>query len=288
MTIYFSYNYNQGGYGDFIRSYFAFYVFCKIYNINLELYIPTHPLNKCIKCKTDILNYEIKYFMYGNFHLNLVMEELEKCKNSDYNVIIYSNAYQIVSYDDLNKYRSEFLDLFIYTDVINDKVKNLTKNLEFLHEEGEYTSIHVRCGDMYMECASQCINDDNRLNPKSDVIDEKIKLSINFLEKFELPIFLFTDVQSFKNDISKKYNLKTFDVNIIHLASIAEFESIVETIAEFILLGKSKHIIMLSQTGFAFWAAFLYNKPLYHINYTNLSNPTVERIFQLYYPLTPF
>ena len=49
MPLIHTYNYGDGGIGDFLRSVFAYFVFCKKNNINYYLYIQDHPFERCFK-----------------------------------------------------------------------------------------------------------------------------------------------------------------------------------------------------------------------------------------------
>lgn len=260
MPIFMSYTYNQGGYGDFIRSYLAIFVYCKLNGIDIYLYIPDHPLNRCFKCITNYLNYPIKTFI--DCHSSHLVWELEQCKNPNYNVIIYSNKFDFIPFDTLKTYVDEFKSNVVLSDTVINKI-NLLYNIE-------YVSLHIRFGDKFMECNSQCIHDDIRVDPSNkSVLHKKLESSIMFLKNNfpELSICLFTDVQSMKEKLCKEYNLISFNTEIHHTASISNKENaFVDSVVEFELLGKSKAIVKFSNTGFAFWSAFINQTPLFICN----------------------
>ena len=276
MTIYSSYTYNQGGLGDFIRSLFAFFVYCKENNIDHQLYIPDHPLNKCFVCITNKLDFPIKNFVDTDRRCDtkLVVEELEKCKNMDYNVIVRSNKFDFVSFDKLKNYANQFKTSLQLSDIVKQRIINLKNEIN----NCDYTVIHIRCGDKFMECNSQCTDDDIRVNPNSNVLYNKLEKIIEFLKtNYDLPICIFTDVQSLKNNLCNHFKSLGFNTEIHHTASTSDKDNaFIDSVAEFELLGQAKAIVTMSNTGFSFWSAFINNVPLFFydnvdvVKFTNL------------------
>jgi len=262
MPIYSSYTYGCGGYGDFIRSLFAFFVYCTENNIKHILYIPNHPLNQCFECITENLSYPVKkYIDMGNYDKELIIAELNRCSDENYNIIIYSNTFNFVSFELLKKYTFEFKIFLKLSDAVKHRIDTLKNQINNI----EYTAIHIRCGDKFMECNSQCINDDIRIDPAQDILYKKLTKSINYLKNnYNLPICLFTDVQSLKEKLCKQYDLLCFNTEIHHTACTSNKENaFIDSVVEFELLGQSKAIIKFTNTGFAFWSAFINNIPLF-------------------------
>jgi hypothetical protein len=273
MTIYSSYTYNAGGFGDFIRSLLAVFVYCKLNNIEHKLFIPNHPLNTCFENCLTVLpekhnnnNQQIIIKPFITTHSWLMLRELEICKNHNpnYSIIIISNNFDFIDPYTLKKYTSEFKDYFKFSKQVFSRVTNLY-NLENIKDK-EYVSIQIRCGDKFMECSSQCIYDDIRVDPNNQELFDKLERSIKYLKTIFGPnilICLFTDVQSLKEKICKEYGLIGFKTEIQHTASISNNNnSYIDTVAEFELLGRSSTIIFFSNTGFAYWSAFINNVPL--------------------------
>jgi hypothetical protein len=262
MPVFSLYTYYSGGYGDFIRSLLAFFAYCKENNIEHKLYIPNHPMNKCFECITENLNYPNKAFIdMSKYDTKLITDELDKCKDETCNVIIRSNTFDFVSNELLKKYASEFKTFLKFSDIVKNKIVMLSNQINNI----EYTSIHIRCGDKFMECISQCTKDDIRINPKDEMLHKKITKAINYLKiNYNLPICIFTDVQSLKNKICDQYGLFCFNTEIHHSACYGGSDNgFIDTVAEFELLGKSKAIIKFSNTGFAYWSAFINDVPLF-------------------------
>lgn len=259
MTIYSSYTYNQGGYGDFIRSLFAVYVFCKENNIEHKLYIPDHPLNQCLVCITSKLNYPIKKFIDCN--PNSVLNELNKCKDNNYHIILHCNVFKFISFEKLKMFRTEFKNFLQLSSKINDRISYFKDDINNI----DYTAIHIRCGDKFMECNSQSIHTDARVNPTAEILYNNLENVIQHLrDKYNLPIFIFTDVKTLRDKICDKYNLLSFNTEIHHVASNSDKDgAFIDTISEFELLGNAKIIVKLAYTGFAFWSAFINDVPLY-------------------------
>jgi len=272
MTVYSSYTYNEGGYGDFIRSLLAVFVYCKENNIEHKLYIPTHPMKECFECITNELNYPIKSYIDCNN--NFLVNKLNKCKDSNYSVIIRSNKFDFISFDLLKKYTCEFKKFIKLSDSVKQRIIHLNNQINNV----EYVSIHIRCGDKFMECNSQCIYNDVRINPSQNILFKKLEATIDHLKtNYNLPICIFTDVKSLKDKICSQYKLIGFNTEIHHTASTSNKEAaFIDSVAEFELLGKSKVIVKFTNTGFAFWSAFINDVPLYICNDNNEIIPFIN------------
>ena len=277
MTIYTTFLYNKYGYADFLRGAFSIFVFCKLNNIENKIYIPNHNLNKCIECLTDKLDYPMKGFVYYgvNPSVEMLVNELNKCKNPEYNVIIYTNFFDYVSFDILKKYIKEFKDFLKLKPIVKERIENLKQTCS------EYTAIHIRCGDKFIECEnlshnSICIDPrDNKLFINLEKIIEYLK------EKYNLPICIFTDVKSLKNKICNKYNLIGFNTEIHHITAFSNNEyAFIDTLAEFELLGNSKEIVKMTNTGFVYWTAFINEVPLFIYN---IEKNTIDPYIKLKY-----
>ena len=254
--------YSGEGFGDFIRSLFAIFVFCKENNIEHKLYIPEHPLNKCFDCITEKLDYPLKKFRdYGQKPDNKeILAELNKGKDPNYNIIIYSNIFTFVPIDLLKKYTSEFKSFLKLSDVVKQRIITLKNQINNV----EYTAIHIRCGDQFMESGGRCVAD-NRISPHQDLLFRKLIKIINYLKiTYNLPICVFTDTKSLRDKICKEYDLLSFNTTIHHIATQnSNINAYIDTIAEFELLGEAKAIIKLASTGFAYWSAFIHDVPLF-------------------------
>lgn len=265
MTIYTSYTYNLGGYGDFIRSLLAVFVYCKQNNIDHQLYIPNHPISECFEC---IKSFEPPLYLQTGYYVDCasshLVDLLEQCKNPEYSVIIISNKFDFIPFDTLKLYVDDFKNFIKLSEPVLNKITSLQNSIN----NTEYTSIHIRFGDRFMECNSQCIYDDIRVDPTNKILFDKLESSIKYLkDNYNLPICLFTDVQSFKTILCERYNLIGFDTEIHHTASTSDKkDAFIDSVTEFELLGKSKAIIKFANTGFAFWSAFINSVPLYICN----------------------
>lgn len=263
MPVYSTYLYNAEGYGDFIRSLLAVFVYCKENNIEHKLNIPNNPLNKCFDCITERLNYPIKGFIMGEkLDIQLMIDELNRCKDPNYNIILYSNVYTIVPLEKLKKYTSEFMAFLKLSDAVKQRMAVLRNQINNV----EYVAMHIRCGDNFMDCEFQQDRSCSVvINPNQDILDRKLIKTIDFIKKnYNLPICLFTDVQFVKDRVCKQYDLLSFKTKIHHIAAHSNnVDAFIDVIAEFELMGEAKAIVKISYTGFAYWSAFIHNVPLF-------------------------
>ena len=268
MTVYSTYYYKSEGYGDFIRSLLAVFVYCKENNIEHKLYIPDHPLNKCLECLTEKLDYPNKTFVIiGECDTKPIVDELNRCKNPNYNVIIYSNIYTFVSLELLKKYVGEFREFLKLSDAVKQRIVALKNQINNV----DYTAIQIRCGDKFMECHAFSGND-NRVDPHQDILYRKLAKTIDYLKinytspsaPNGLPTCIFTDVKSLRDRVCGQYGLLCFDTEIHHMGSKSDNDNVfIDTVAEFELLGEAKTVIIFSPTGFAYWSAFIHDVPLF-------------------------
>lgn len=286
MAIIHSYIYNSGGISDFLRSVFAYYIFCKKNNIEYYLKIDDHPFKFCFKeqyIPNECLN-NVKYFIDLNSSKTQKTENfLQYIKNNKTeNFYVISNVFDFILLSDFITFKKEFINFLNIEDIVCDTVNNLllSNNLE----NTKYNSIHIRLGDKYMKNGQ--VNTDERININN--IYNEIDDGINFLNNINpnIPIILFSDNLDVKKNITNKYNnIITLDTNIHHTASKTNNDLIgtIETLSEFIIIGMSNNIYSVSRSGFSFFSAFLYDIPFYKKHNNNIMCFKDEELFKKYF-----
>lgn len=259
MPLIHTYNYGDGGIGDFLRSVFAYFVFCKKNNISYYLYIQHHPFKYCFNKqnipKEYLINLQSLINIAGTYN-NDTLEILKLLiNNKDKNFIIRSNVFNFISFDELKKERLEFIKFLEISDLIKNNIKLLLKNIE------DYSIIHVRCGDKHMNNIN--IQSDSRINLSDKIIEDIIK--VKYLLKTNNVIFL-TDSESLKNKIKENIeNIIILNSKIYHTSLPGNDDGIIDSFTEFLIMGYSKNNIVFSNSGFSFWSSFIFDVPIYKI-----------------------
>lgn len=221
------------GLGDTLRSIFAFYCFCLEKGVTFmicfdQVYKPYFACESCIDDVSIPTGYVFTDKMDNrvNIMLNLA--------STGHTIVVTSNLYEFVPWSVKDRYRSSFLDF-------------LKINVKPLITE-DFVAIHVRAGDRYMNKIN-CLSD-SRIEP--DVAKLNTEYAINLLRQQhgnETRIVVFTDNNYIKNCF-KEYTLDTVVGHSVFNIGVKD------AIEEFVTLTKAKKIVMLSHSGFSFWASY--------------------------------
>lgn len=255
-----TYTHCSGGIGDFIRSVFAYYVYTKKNNIEFDIYIKGHPFEKCFKSRDDVKDV-ILLENFGSHTDNKTKEILEMIKNKNKIFIIKSNIFDFISFKELKENRKDFL--FFLFNKLEENIKDKIENLSNLLNIQNMIAIHVRCGDDFMNSAKN-YSKDLRINPETAL--KKIKE----LQNRYNDLILFTDNEWLKKQVS----IKTIPTESIHTAFTKDVEGCINTLVEFFVMGNSTSIIVLSNSGFSYWSAFINGITLYEYNEDTLKEFT--------------
>lgn len=276
MVLIHSYKNGFGGLGDLIRSMFAYFVFCKLNDIEYHVDFSETNLHYCFdnKLPDKYKNYkehkknsDIQIFNQigssATLETRKILEYIKNNKNKI--VIIYSNIFDFVCFEELKEYTKDFIDYLKFSNQVISRVNDLLKESELAL--GSYATIHVRCGDAYMEKIN--INSDTRITYNQAVM--KVDKIMSFLKKRyeEVPVLLLSDNVQLKNR-NMILGTKILNTEIYHttLVSISnkEIQGIVDAVAEFYIMGHSKCIVSVKDSGFSFWSSFLFDVPMYKLN----------------------
>lgn len=120
----------------------------------------------------------------------------------------------------------------------------------------EYISVHLRLGDKHLE------TDKHYVFVKNDERKYDERKLFSFLEKQN--VFFFCDNKSYKQRVKRMFDYtKITDFDIAHSSFINTTDSqLIDGLAEFYLLSKSKHIHKASYSGFSIMASKMYGCPI--------------------------
>lgn len=247
----FHFTIGMGGIGDFFKYFIYLLKLCIENDIKLYYFSEANPLDEFIKNS---------YFKMNIFLRNI--SEYNKLNKIDDIFAIQSDVLYIIEpfsmyENNVNEDIPYFIDKLFYFsyDVVSNSINQLLNT-------NEYISIHLRLGDVFLECDKRFVlsTDDTRN------FDEE------FLFKFiednsETQIFFFCDNKTYKDKLKSKYPaIQTTDFYIGHTSLLnTTREQYLNAVTEFYLLTKSKYIYAASNSGFSLMASKFSNTPLMNL-----------------------
>ena len=258
-------NGKSSGLGDFLRGCFFIAQLTSFLNIEFDIDISNHPINKYIEQeKNPAIDYNnisrfyltgIDKFMIENIgDLHKIIQELNTKKVEI--LAFFTNCYPIYDkYDSniVNNIKNKLMPNNNMLNYINSTLKYLELN------KNEYATIHIRLGDEYL------VNN----NSIKKIFLQKIKnfllTKVNSHKKY-LIVSDSIILKNFLKDIPFFYIL---NINITHLGGegmkIIDYDSIRHTLLDFYLMGYSNYIVSLSVydqgSGFSKYCSVLNNIP---------------------------
>ena len=259
------------GLGDTLRSIFAFFVYCKINDIPFFLYLNDSKLKNYIsdsfeknKKLVELLLKDAdgnrlelsserfpktEFFIDVNDGLKKFLDDVKDDNGGMY--IVCSNLFDFVTFEQMSKYKKDFLLFLKFKKVVLERVDTLYNTIE-----DDFTAIHIRCGDKYMDNIN-CFGDE-RIKP--NVAYGRVLNIMNYLkQKFGLKVMIFTD----NNYLKTRFSQNTFNTKIGHTVTTNNTDELLDAVVEFVLLGFSVSTVTLTNSGFSFWPSFIYDVPLF-------------------------
>jgi hypothetical protein len=232
--IVYDFNHGSGGIGDYIK----FFMFA------LELCIKN---NTRLYCKIN--NIEIEKYIKLKYNQMYVTENDIK-KIDCVEIVTPVTYYHNINYN----YSVNIKDVFFFTNEVKVNSERL-----FPLDINNYTSIHLRLGDKYLETEKIYIlcKEDTRF-----FSEEKI---YNFIEKNnDKKLFFCCDNNNYKLKIKEKYNNIIITNCSIGHSSLPNTtnKQVLDSVTEFYILTKSNTIFAASRSGFSIIAAQFNNIPL--------------------------
>lgn len=248
--IVYEYDYRYGGIGDCIKYFIYLLQLCIQYNYKLHYLVNNTSIEKLIRLKYDHL------YIHSNQldnpgrinHIN----EITNISNGEY--LIRPHILYYVFYNDLIDLKIG--DIFYFTDEIKMNVPTM---LRLPMPIMNYTSVHLRLGDKYLETDKDviyCINDSRRY--------DETRL-FEFMDTNDpQTILFFCDNNEYKQKMKKKYDsLLITTCNIAHTSlSNTTYKQTVDAITEFYIMTETKEVVAVSESGFSEIASKFKRVPL--------------------------
>jgi len=291
------YNFRQGngGIGDYIKFYMVLLKLCIKYNHTIQCKVNNHFMEKYIILKNTeayiteipekIFTFDEDYEKFESWITNesQVAEESqdaqvaeELCVNECSEIILLSPDRLIqICRNTSESFKTETADVFAhnYNENLNrifnfsDEVKKNAQTLCPLcfSNSGEitnYSSIHLRLGDKFLETDNQYVN------VKEDVRRFSEERLYKFIETNSDKTFMFfCDNNKFRLMIKNKYNNIIIPDSCIGNTSLNNTtdKQTLDAVSEFYLLSNSKEIYQGSNSGFSLIASKFNSIPLIKI-----------------------
>lgn len=267
------------GIGDFIRGCFYVMQLSKLLNIEFELDISNHPIEKYIEntgknqaIKYDKIEWIIGYnrpkHLWKNKNnyfdirfANIIINKLNNYNDSD-TYGFFTNAFPI-SYNFLNTGKEIIKNMLKPTDFMQEYINYTLDELKL--QKNTYATIHIRCGDKYLT------NKEN-MNMNIQFIN-KIKQNIDRIIIPNKKYLIISDCNYLKFVLKSYSNFYIINRQIEHLGGdnmkSSNTPGIMNTLLDFYLMGYSNAIFALSVyehiSGFSQYCAVINSIPFNYI-----------------------
>jgi hypothetical protein len=235
----------KGGIGDYIKFFMVMLTYCMRRNIKVYHKINNIGIEKHIRLKYD--------FLY------VTTDDISKLENVTIKTpkSLYRYRGQHYSYD------ISVSEVFKFDNRVKINVPNILPYLTPSASKGyrlflptNYISIHLRLGDKYLETDKKyvTVKEDKRVYSEKNIY--------KFIEdNYDKTIILFSDNNSYKLQIKKKYNnIIITNSHIGHTSLINTTDKqVLDAVTELYLLTNSQLIYMASKSGFSKIASLFNN-----------------------------
>ena len=230
----------NGGIGDLTKFFTYLLQLCIGHKIRLYYLLTGDPIDKYIKLD--------KRFYISVVKHELTIHSIYELPNMMDNILYVIHPSVLYNVEQLyDKLLIPLCELFSFSQEV------LTRAEPYL---SDYVSVHLRLGDKYLETNKHyvLVHNDERSYDEAKLF--------SFLEKQN--VFFFCDNKSYKQRVKRMFDhTKITDFDIAHSSFLNTTDSqMIDGLAEFYLLSKSKHIYKASYSGFSIMASKMYNCPI--------------------------
>jgi hypothetical protein len=250
------------GFGDFIRGTIATRQLCFDYNIPFSMDFRLHPINiylenQCLldlPCVKDI--YDIQDI--PNFTSRALLANLKSKVNlkslHDQDLHIYTNVWPTFRRSKIitESIKHHLIPTVECEEAIADAMGSLI-NYEVIHiRSGDLLSFNTQIGDTVNYTLDQIINSVSEIQ--------------QIIDNAKYPCIVLSDSNECKRILSERYGLYCTHTQSAHLALTTQTSSVLNTLIDFFILSRAKHIHQFSVhhwgSGFSDSAHRLYSVPI--------------------------
>jgi len=254
------------GFGDYLRGTIFLYQNAEKHNLDIQLYVANHVINKFLENEQDIFNFKnVQLFLVSDNKQNVFdLLITDFINSSEQHLYITTNYLYIKNCitDNTKKCINEFFKFKQkYYDIAREIIKTDTYNI-----------LHIRCHD---NCFDVDFHSDKLL-----VEILKLNLDENTL--------VISNNYSIKKKLNKLFGFKIIENKSVHFANKKnDYNDLESTIIDYILLSKSSSTYCISfyghGSGFSEQCSVLHNVPYKLIKFNDnpiidQNNPTKDQI----------
>ena len=226
----------NGGIGDLTKFFTYLLQECIQHKVRLYYLLTGDPIDKYLKIDERFYISRIQHvlMLHSVQHLSTILE----------NVFYIVQPQIMYVVDDIySKLTIPLHKIFYFTDEVLNRAQPYT---------GHYISVHLRMGDKFLETDPRfvMVHNDTRTYDETKLF--------SFLEKQN--VLFFCDNKSYKQRVKRMFDhTRITDFDIGHTSFLNTTDSqLIDGLAEFYLLSKSKHIYKASYSGFSIMASKMY------------------------------
>lgn len=285
-TIIHSHNFDCGGLGDFFRSLISFCGLCKQNDINFGINLDQNPLLKaCFNVEPiddSVMFQPIEYRKcvggIDEFGTKFIEETIDRAMESRLTQVVLSNCAVLDNRPLILSGISSLKKIMGPSDLTLSKIQELSQRYGL--KDGNYSSFHLRCGDVYMTRRFGFQRNrkkivDRRVNSATDTVEKYSQLLLNCADRLKKDSLLIvhSDSSDMKSKLRKKLSRSQekdrfvfLDIKPQHTASnLGEnsVDSFAMSVAEFYIIAASSNVFMPIYSGFSHLAAVLGDVRLY-------------------------
>jgi len=230
----------NGGIGDLTKFFTYLLQECIQHKVRLYYVLTGDPIDKYLKIdeRFYISRFKHELILQSVHHLHAILD----------NVLYIVQPQLMYVIDDIySKLTIQLHEIFHFTDEVLKRAEPY---------KGEYISVHLRMGDKFLETDPRfvMVHNDTRTYDEGKLF--------SFLEKRN--VLFFCDNKSYKQRVKRMFDhIQITDFDIAHTSFLNTTDSqLIDGLAEFYLLSKSKHIYKASYSGFSIMASKMYNCPI--------------------------
>jgi hypothetical protein len=230
----------NGGIGDLTKFFTYLLQLCIQHRIRLYYLLTGDPIDNYIKLDSKFYISKLEHELY--------LQSIHQLPDILDNVMYVVRPQLMYNVDNLyDKLTLHLHDIFSFTQEVIERAAPYM---------GDYVSVHLRLGDKFLETDKRyvMVPTDERTFDESNLF--------RFLASRN--VFFFCDNKSYKQRVKRMFDhTQITDFDIGHSSFINTTHSqLIDGLAEFYLISKSKHIYKASYSGFSIMASKMYQCPI--------------------------
>lgn len=242
-----------GGIGDLLKFFIYTLRLCIKHNVRLYYLVNNIPLEKYIKLKNPKMYISKESTAGRRYNQIQTASEIGAIRPNECAFICPWALYSSFTFEEDTEINAD--EVFYFSDEVKSNVKNILQ----CEVSPQYTSIHLRLGDKFLE------TDKSFVLCKDDARDYSEEALFKFIRgNSDRRLLFFCDNGAYKLKIKETFeNIMITDSKIGHISlSNTTDAQVLDTVTEFYILTNSDEIVCASQSGFSKMASLFGRTPM--------------------------